>query len=58
MSSCCSGVGVRGKNADRSVVNWVRAITTPHNSRTASQIQTGSNWRCKNRRIMAWPAGL
>ena len=36
MSSCCSGVGARGKNADKSVVNWVRLMTPAQASRKAS----------------------
>ena len=36
MSSFCSGVGARGRNADRSVVKWVRLTMATQASRNAS----------------------
>ena len=36
MSSFCSGVGARGRNADKSVVKWVRLMMTTQASRNAS----------------------
>ena len=45
ISNCCSGVGVRGRKADRSVVKWVRLMMAPQASKNASQSQTGKNCR-------------
>ena len=36
ISNCCSGVGVRGRKADRSAVKCVRLMMAPHASKKAS----------------------